>query len=101
MLRLAPWFHPIAMRDEALVQSCTDNWDNLPRALPAVVTLSCDWRSCVELLAHHVHYWRLESPEEAHDGLVQIAYLQEHRAPFDVFLADGLPFDVLFYCTRG
>lgn len=39
MLRLAPWFHPIAERDESLIPSYTDNLETPAKDLPGVVTL--------------------------------------------------------------
>lgn len=44
---------------------------------------------------------RLESPDAAHAALVRIAYLPEHRAPFEVSLADRLTFNVVLYRNRA
>ncbi|CAN8073462.1 unnamed protein product [Agarophyton chilense] len=40
MLRYAPWFHPLAVRDEDWIHSYTDNSEMLPGDLPGVVTMS-------------------------------------------------------------
>lgn len=40
MLRLAPWFHLIEVRDGALIQSYTENSENLPGDLHGVINRS-------------------------------------------------------------
>lgn len=36
----APWFHPLAVREDELVQSFTDNTENIPGDQPGVITMS-------------------------------------------------------------
>lgn len=101
MLRLAPWFHPIAVRDGALIQSYTDNSENLPGNLLGMMTLSREWCSRAAILAHHVLLRRSESPDEAHATLVRIVYLRQRWAPLDVPAADMLTFHILLYRFGG
>lgn len=101
VLRLSPWYHSIAVGEEYLIQSYTENSENLPGDLPRLITLLWDWRRRVAIPVHDVLRQRSESPEEADATLVRIAYLRQHRPPFEVPLADGLSFDVFLYRTRG
>lgn len=101
MLGLAPWFYPTAVHCESLIQSYTDTSEILPEHLPSVVALSWDWRSRVPIPVHYVLRRHSVSLEEAYAALLGIAFLRQHRVPFEVPLPDGFTFDVLFNRNRG
>lgn len=96
MLRFAPWFHLIAVRDVELIQCDTKNSKNVPSDIPSVVTISWDQHSDMAIPAHQIQRRREEYLDETHTVLVCIAYLGQHRAPFEVPATTELSFHVLY-----
>lgn len=72
----ALWFHPLAVRDEELAQSYTDDKENLPGDLPGVITMSWDWGNRIAIPVHHVRRNAGESTAESHATLVRLAHLR-------------------------
>ncbi|PXF47025.1 hypothetical protein BWQ96_03215 [Gracilariopsis chorda] len=101
MLRHAPWFHPLAVRDEDLIASYADTVNTLPGDLPGIVTMSWDWRQRIAIPVHHVRRNSWESAVTAHAAFVRVAHLRQRRAPFEFPIREEQTFDVLMYRNRG
>lgn len=101
MLRLTPWFHSIAVRDEALIQTKTYNSEILPGDLPSLITLSWNWHSRLVIRVHHVLCRRSEFSKRLMPRSCGLCTSDSTRFRLRSSRRTDLTFDAILYRTCG
>lgn len=100
-MRLAPWFHQVAVLNEELVALYVDSSDTLPWDSPWAVTTSWDRRHRIAVPSHHLRRNLGETDAAAQTALARMAYHRQSRAFSYVPVPHEFGFDVSHCRNRG
>ncbi|CAN8076682.1 unnamed protein product [Agarophyton chilense] len=96
----APWFDPVAIRDEALIQQYVHG-GYFPEGIPEHAIYSDDWASHIALPDNAIARYSTETLSEARTRFTKLIYQRLHRFISTVLLPKDWELDIWIAPTDG